>query len=439
MTDMESLPAPIISIRGVAKKFRLFDSVSQRLREALHPFRKQYHREFWALRDISFDVPRGSCFGIIGRNGSGKSTLLKIIAGVMQPSAGEVAVSGRVAALLELGAGFNPDLTGRENARLQLQIAAMPPEQMQSRLEEIERFADIGEFFDQPVRIYSSGMFVRVAFAAAISVEPEILIVDEALAVGDASFQQKCFARLRELQNAGMTLLIVTHDIATIVRICDQCLVLDSHKAVFKGAPRLAANVYENILFGTAKRTAAMLENGNQAPSFVSLDHSMAGLKNPIINPDHSRLGDGRAELLDFMLSAGDRVNAVQIKSGEELIVSARFRFNADCSSVAFGIGITTREGVMVFGTNTDIMGYAGANVKIGEVLAWHARIKPNLAMGKYFLNVGCTEINALGPIFLDSRRAIALLDVEAPKHANGVAVFECSIERVGLDGEEQQ
>src|SRR5437016_1893645 len=194
-----------ISVRDVTKKYRLFRSPQEILKEALHPFRKRYHREFWALNGVSFDVAPGQTVGILGRNGSGKSTLLQIIAGIIQATSGEVIVNGRISALLELGAGFNPEFTGRENAHFQAQLMDLSREEIDRRLPEIEAFADIGEFFDQPVKTYSSGMFVRVAFASAINVDPDILIVDEALAVGDAKFQNKCFLKFKEFQGAGKT------------------------------------------------------------------------------------------------------------------------------------------------------------------------------------------------------------------------------------------
>jgi lipopolysaccharide transport system ATP-binding protein len=428
--------APIICLRRIGKKFRIFENAGQRLQEALHPFRKKYHREFWALRDIDFVVPRGSCIGIIGRNGSGKSTLLKIIAGVMQPSEGVIEVDGQVAALLELGAGFNPDLSGRENALLQLQIANIPINLVADKIDYIERFAEIGEHFDRPIRAYSSGMLIRVAFAAAICAQPDVLIVDEALAVGDSSFQQKCLAQLRDMQNAGMTLLIVTHDMATVARICSRCLVLDKHRVIYDGEVRLAVNEYENILFGGDRRSDFLGPDTRQSSAFPAPDKIEQLTSNPIVNAVHSKLGDGRAEMLDFQLIAGERVNVAHILSGEELTIFARFHFHFDCNNIAFGIGITTPEGVLVFGTNTDLMGVAGVDPKAGQMITWRARVKPNLASGKYFLNVGCTEISTSGPVFVDVRRAIALFEVDAPRHASGVAVFECVIEHAhGYDG----
>jgi len=208
-----------ISVTHVSKKFRLFASPRERLVEALHPLRKQYHREFWALREVSFDVMKGEIIGVLGRNGSGKSTLLQIICEVMQATTGSVQVNGKISALLELGAGFNPEFSGRENVILNGAIMGFSRSEMIERMPAIEAFAEIGEHFDQPVKTYSSGMFVRVAFAAAIHVDPEILIIDEALSVGDAAFQHRCFQRIREFVEQGKTILFVSHSVDTMLRM----------------------------------------------------------------------------------------------------------------------------------------------------------------------------------------------------------------------------
>lgn len=238
-----------VSVQNVSKKFRLFGSPKDRLREALHPFKRKYHREFWALKDISFEVPRGMTFGIVGRNGSGKSTLLQIICSVLKPTLGMVAVNGRVSALLELGTGFNPEFTGRENVLLNGALMGFSRREMEERLPVIEAFADIGEFIDQPVKIYSSGMFVRLAFAAAINVDPDILIVDEALAVGDAKFQHKCYQKFLEFQEAGKTILFVTHNTDAVIKHCDCAILFERGEVVEIGEPKHIINYYIDLLF----------------------------------------------------------------------------------------------------------------------------------------------------------------------------------------------
>ncbi len=238
-----------ISVNNVSKKYRLFNSHGERFKEALHPFKKKYHKEFWALKDVSFEVPKGATIGIIGRNGSGKSTLLQIICSILQPTSGSVIVNGKISALLELGAGFNPEFTGRENVILNGVIKGFSKDEMKERLPLIEEFADIGEFIDQPVKIYSSGMFVRLAFAAAINIDPDILVVDEALAVGDAKFQHKCYGQFLEFQKAGKTIIFVTHDTSAIVKHCDSAILLERGKIIEIGEPKVITNYYIDLLF----------------------------------------------------------------------------------------------------------------------------------------------------------------------------------------------
>ncbi|HMV43211.1 MAG TPA: ABC transporter ATP-binding protein, partial [Leptospiraceae bacterium] len=216
----------VIEVKNLTKVYKLYDKPIDRLKEVLHPFRKRFHKDFFALNDISFNVYKGETIGIIGKNGSGKSTLLKIITGVLTPTSGEVVVKGRISSLLELGAGFNPELTGLENVFFYGTINGMPRSFMESNLEKILSFADIGDFIHQPVKTYSSGMFVRLAFAVAIQIDPDILIVDEALAVGDIFFQQKCFKRMEELRDRGTTILFVSHDMGSIRNFCSRVILL---------------------------------------------------------------------------------------------------------------------------------------------------------------------------------------------------------------------
>lgn len=235
---------PIIVVRDLGKRYDIYDRPQDRLWQALWRGRRRFHREFWALRDLSLAIRPGEAWGLIGRNGSGKSTLLQLIAGTLEPSSGEVTVSGRVSALLELGSGFNPDFTGRENIYLNAAVLGLTRADIDRRLEEILAFADIGDFIDQPLRVYSSGMTMRLAFAVAVCVEPEILIVDEALAVGDAGFQFKCLARIRRMLENGMTLLFVSHDLAMVKTFCQHAVYLRAGRAECIGTPDDAGEAY---------------------------------------------------------------------------------------------------------------------------------------------------------------------------------------------------
>jgi ABC-type polysaccharide/polyol phosphate transport system ATPase subunit len=237
----------IITIKNVTKTYPLYNSHADRVKETFHPFRKKYHRSFNALTNISFEVRSGETFGVIGRNGSGKSTLLQVLCGILRPTSGTVEVKGRISSLLELGAGFNPEFTGRQNVYMNGAIIGLKNEEIEARFDEIEAFADIGEFIDQPVKTYSSGMFVRLAFAVQACTEPDVLIVDEILSVGDIFFQQKCHARMEELQRAGTSIVIVSHDMTAMQKYTNQTMVLDQGRCFFWGSPSEAVQRYYHI------------------------------------------------------------------------------------------------------------------------------------------------------------------------------------------------
>ena len=237
-----------ITVDHVSKLYKLYDKPSDRFKEAMGLTKKKLYREHYALRDVSFHVKRGESIGIIGTNGSGKSTMLKIITGVLNPTEGQVNVNGRISALLELGAGFNGEYSGIENVYLNGTMNGFSREEIDARMDDILRFADIGEFVNQPVKTYSSGMFVRLAFALAINVEPEILIVDEALSVGDVFFQAKCYRRMEEIRKNGTTILMVTHDMGSIIKYCDKVVLLNKGEFIAEGQPGHMVDLYKKIL-----------------------------------------------------------------------------------------------------------------------------------------------------------------------------------------------
>jgi ABC-type polysaccharide/polyol phosphate transport system ATPase subunit len=260
-TDKVSMSDVVISVSGVSKTYRLYPSHQDRLKEALHPFRKRYHQEFSALCNVSFEIRRGESVGILGRNGAGKSTLLQLLAGVLSPTSGTIKVAGKVAALLELGAGFNPDLTGRENVILASTIQGIAESEIDKRVDEVEEFADVGVFFDQPMKVYSSGMYARVAFANAINVNPDVLIVDEILGVGDAKFQEKCYNKISALRDEGVCILFVSHSTEVIQRNCPNAFLLENGKVVAQGATASVVAAYHDLLYG-AKRVTGITVGG---------------------------------------------------------------------------------------------------------------------------------------------------------------------------------
>lgn len=425
-----------ISVKNLSKKYRLFQSPRDRVKEALHPFRKRYHQEFWALKNVSFEVRRGQTVGILGRNGSGKSTLLQIIAGVMPPTEGEVSVRGSVSALLELGAGFNPEFTGRENVVLQAQAAGLPREEIEKALPGIEAFADIGQFFDQPVKTYSSGMFVRVAFAGAVHVDPDILIIDEALAVGDARFQSKCFARIQKFQEQGKTIILVTHDVNSVLQHCDRAIFIENGCLMEDGIPKDVVNIYlDFILTGTLKSNKPSgipeQDTGNPGikagmpPSkgsgdvqnelhlFFSARHDADWCpQNATYNKEEYRLGDGRASIVDYRVTVGDQTDPPFIEHGSIIDVYLKGYFFDTIDSPMFGFAIKTVDGVMVNGSNTRYSKLDLPPIQRGDVVVFKFTLQMNLHPGDYFLDLGIAEMLAEQDKLLDVRYSLIHLNV---------------------------
>lgn len=434
-----------ISIRNVSKKFRLFSSPKERLAEALHPFRKQFHREFWALNDVSFDIRRGEIVGILGRNGSGKSTLLQIICSVMRPTHGEVHVNGRISALLELGAGFNPEFTGRDNVLLNGSIIGISRKEMLRRLPAIEAFADIGEFFDQPVKMYSSGMFVRVAFAAAIHVDPEILVVDEALSVGDSKFQHRCFQRIREFMEQGKTILVVSHSTDTLLRICHRGIVLEAGKLDQIGTISSAVNHYQNLLFGKSREAINSPAAPNPDPksnASIPPPASVGSLSGEVrdrisekssYNKHEERLGKGSATIIDFDVLVDDKQNPHEIPAQTEVDLIVKVHFNQGLNGVSVGFAFVTIDGTYVFGTNSAMLGQKLLSVDAGGIIAVKFRFTSRLAGGEYFLNIGCNQLIDGEDRFLDVRRSVARIKFSDTPHVAGFVDLGVNYEVIDL------
>jgi lipopolysaccharide transport system ATP-binding protein len=407
-----------VRLEGISKKYRLFRSKRERILEALHPFRKTYHREFWALEDINLEIQSGSTVGILGLNGSGKSTLLQIISSVLRPTTGTVFVQGRIAALLELGAGLNPQLSGRENVMMSSAIMGFDRERTLGRMEEIERFADIGEFFDQPMKTYSSGMYMRVAFATSIFVDPDILIVDEALAVGDGKFAEKCFARIRKFRESGKTILLVTHDRSTIPRLCDTGVLLHRGKLVETGSAKRIVDLYTEImafgdLVGPRLDVAASdLANTDAAPDVQAASQDDSELvpqlrdflegrgsrdlsQNPTYNKYEHRFGDGRASIVDFCTVQERTVNPVPVRNDRLLDVYVKVRFQEALDRPLVGLTITSSQGVVLFSTHSGWLGIKTSAASPGEVRIFKFSFVPKLNSGDWFIELAVAENSA--------------------------------------------
>lgn len=437
-------PPPVIVVRNVSKKFRLFASSKERLLEALHPFRKRYHHEFWALHDVSFEVRRGEVVGILGRNGSGKSTLLQIICAVMQATNGEVWVDGRVSALLELGAGFNPEFTGRDNVILNGAIMGFSRKEMLRRLPEIEAFADIGEFFNQPVKTYSSGMFVRVAFAAAIHVDPDILVIDEALAVGDAKFQRKCLLQIEKIRTSGAAILFVSHSLETITSLCSRAIILENGDLIVDGEPKPVAEKYLSLLFSETKAETPeapaqeeslpvaatqhaflMPETGN---SFLA-DSVFGGTDIPIslrfgYNRHEIRTTNGGAAILDYVMMGNGRTDLTSIASGMALTIFVKVQFTEDVTQPIVGFDLKTDKGVTITGSNTYLSRALLRPACKGDLRVYQIEFNVPLNEGDYFVDLGVAKYDGSpGGYILDVRRSIVHLMVTrmAEKKFDGI------------------
>ena len=396
-----------IKLTNISKKYRIFDTPGDRIREALSPFRKTYHSEFWALKNINLDIKKGQTVGIVGRNGSGKSTLLQLLAGILQPTEGHIEIHGDIAALLELGTGFNPELTGRENVSLYHAIMKRPDADMVAATAFIEDFADIGDFYDHPVKTYSTGMFARLAFAAAIATDPDILIIDEILGVGDARFLQKSFRHIQKMHEEGATLLIVSHDAELILKLCDTVVYIDSGEVVFTGKPHKAMSLYHEKLFRDdsdqklqvvempdveATPMASLADIAENVPESVKpllAAGSAMHIGMPSYNKEEDIINNVGAQIEDFIVLAEGLPNFVTLAGTEEIEIYFKVRFDVDFFSPHIGLGIVTAEGVMLAGSNTHIQGKILPTVRAGEIGIYRASVKINLNSGDYFLNFG--------------------------------------------------
>jgi len=414
-TEMESA----INVSHVSKCYNIYDKPRDRLLQMLHRGRRKLYREFWALNDINFSVGKGETVGIVGRNGSGKSTLLQIIAGTLTPTQGEVMTNGRVAALLELGSGFNAEFSGRENVYLNGSLLGLSKEEIDDRFDSIAAFADIGRFIDQPVKTYSSGMIVRLAFAVQAQIDPAILIVDEALAVGDAKFQAKCFERLKQLKDNGASILLVTHSSEQVVMHCSRAILLDAGQVMHQGNPRETINRYLDLLFGRERKVITTdkangdskaaasaspsvvepVDAGNNAATYIVESASGSNLifdrdafveRSPY-NAYEYRWGDGSASISDFYVESEGTPYPNAIATGASVTLDVGFTINTAMMRPIVGVTIKTKEGVTVYGSNSELLQCVGLETVCEAGSRWVARVRfdCHLGPGDYFVSLG--------------------------------------------------
>ena len=393
----------MVLVQNVSKLYRLYRRPSDRLRELL-PGCRPLHTDFWALRDIGFQLEKGETLGLVGPNGCGKSTLLQIVSGILQPTTGRVVARGRIAALLELGAGFNPEFTGRENVYLNGEIMGLSRAEIARAMPSIEAFAEIGEFIERPVKEYSSGMYVRLAFSTAIHVDPEILIVDEALAVGDAVFANRCVRKFQELRERGITVLFVSHDLGLVKQLSDRAILQLGGRIEAQGSPRDVINRYIGLV----------LER--QEPSNKKGDRVRGSFRH----------GDGASEILAIEILNAAGVAVASVASGEPVTVRVRSRFTRAVSDPMVGILVRTRIGMDVYGTNTRIEQTPLGDFEAGDQLEVDFRLECWLTPQPYTLTVATQNADGTSHDWLDDALAFDVVDTRA---AAGVANLRAEVQ----------
>ena len=396
-----------ISVNDVSKMYKLYDNPMDRLKEYLGLSRKKKYKEHYALNHVSFQVHKGETVGIIGTNGSGKSTILKIITGVLSPTGGEVSVNGRISALLELGAGFNGEYSGLENVYLNGSMIGFSREEIDAKLQSILDFADIGEFIHQPVKTYSSGMFVRLAFAVAINIDPEILIVDEALSVGDVFFQAKCYRKFEEFKEMGKTILFVSHDLSSIGKYCDRVVLLNKGEKLAEGGAKEMVNLYRRVLVnqyddadleeGAENAEAGQdgqLTDGTAGENVSKKEHAGGGraMKDSLnLNPKVLEYGSKLGEIVDFAIRDDTGMITNVIEKGKEFSVQMKVRFQADVNDPIFAFTLKDLKGTEITGTNTMYEHTPVKPQKAGDVREITFKQIMPLEAGEYMLCLGCT------------------------------------------------
>jgi lipopolysaccharide transport system ATP-binding protein len=414
-----------IRLANISKCYHIYDRPQDRLKQLVFPSLRRligmretsYHRDFWALDDVSFEVKKGTTVGIVGRNGSGKSTLLQIICGTLAATRGTVEARGRIAALLELGSGFNPEFTGRENVELNAALLGLTRDEIRDRFDAIVAFADIGDFIDQPIRTYSSGMVVRLAFAVAINADPEILVVDEALSVGDELFQRKCFSRIENIKYKGATILLVSHSGSTVVELCDEAILLDGGEKLAIGAPKMIVANYQRLVYAPDDSRAAIREEIRSAKTLTAaMPARPLARENAGREEEKNTALDPMEEFLDVNLtpqstvefeSHGVFIHSVKIltlpgkqvnnlKRGRIYRYTYRVRVDRPVADVRFGMLLKTMSGTELGGSvSASTLGQSIPILEAGAHVSVEFRFVCSLSAGTYFLNAGVTGTRA--------------------------------------------
>ena len=359
----------MIKLVNISKKFKVYKDKRDRLKEWMLFGRKSLHSDFWALKDINLSIPKGEVFGLVGLNGAGKSTLLKIITGTMTPSTGQVTLEGKVAALLELGTGFHDELTGRDNVKVNGRLLGMSEEEIDEKMDGIESFCELGDYFDKPIRTYSTGMYVRLAFALATSIQPEVLIIDEALSVGDAYFQQKCVKRMEAFKRSGTTILFVSHDLSMLKIFCDRVALLQRGKIEAIGNSRDILELYNAKLAEQSEGFSLKTAKNSQEEKVLSS-------------------GNGKVEIKNVAIITSQNNEVHALEAGQTCKITIEVIFNCQIKDPTVGILIRDRLGYDIFGTNTKLMSQQTGQYLAGDKASFNFNCKMNIGPGEYTLTV---------------------------------------------------
>ena len=404
----------VIEIKNVKKDYKMYKNKKARLLEALFPFYHN-HETFSAINDLNLEIHKGEVLGILGKNGAGKSTLLKMITGVVTPTSGELKVNGKISSLLELGAAFNPELTGEENIYQHGQVMGLTNEQIEETKQDIIDFADIGDHLYQPVKTYSSGMFARLAFACAINVDPDILIVDEVLSVGDMAFQLKCFKKFQQFKEKGKTILYVTHNVADVLENCNRAIILSAGKKIYDGDVKEGVEQYKKLITGMLdkKKTNENLSENVEGKWKGKLE----------VNPNIIEYGNGKADLIDFgIFDLNDKI-ITSIENDKDVVLKTKIVFNEDVKDPIFTMTVKNFKGLDMMGTNTLQERIVTGDFKKGDVVIVEFKQKLKLAPNKYTLSFSCTHFTPNGELEVLSRKYDALL-VEITSNKNCVGFY---------------
>ncbi len=413
----------VLKITNLQKGYKMFARKKDRFLETIFPAINR-HGMFLAIDGLNLEVRKGEVLGVLGKNGAGKSTLLKMITGVVTPTSGTIETKGKISSLLELGTAFNPELTGIENIYQHGQVMGLSNEQIKEKEQEIIDFADIGEHLNQPVKTYSSGMFARLAFACAINVDPDILIVDEVLSVGDMAFQLKCFKKFEQFRKEGKTILFVTHSISDVLKNCNKAIVIDKGAKIFDGDVKPGVELYKKLITGMLDENYEDIEHLEKNDSGISLDEKAKWKQHFIVNPDMITYGNNEAEIYDYGIFNENGNPETVINNNEDVCIKLKVHFNENIECPTMSITVKDFHGKEICGTNTDFLGIDTGKCEKGKSYVFEFKQKLLLAPGKYTLSISCSRYDEDGNLIVMNRNYDALI-FEVMSNSKFVGYYE--------------